>query len=66
MDKQIQDDATSHPQQLRSMEYVDQAIETEVKEIRIQQRQATVRAFTDVSLMLLTILITVLASLWLM
>ncbi len=57
----LNESRASHPQKLRSMEFVEDSIQTEVKEIKLRQKQARVRSLTDVTLMLLTILITILA-----
>lgn len=57
----LNESRSSHPQKLRSMEFVEDSIQTEVKEIKLRQKQARVRSLTDVTLMLLTILITILA-----
>ncbi len=69
MDKSVtenlRENDASHPQQLRSMEFVQESIRTEVKEIKRRQKIARIRSLTDTTLMLLTILITVLAYLWL-
>jgi hypothetical protein len=69
MDKSVtenlRESEASHPQQLRSMEFVQESIRTEVKEIKRRQKIARIRSLTDTTLMLLTILITVLAYLWL-
>lgn len=56
----------SHPQQLRSLEFVEESIQTEVKEIKQRRKEARIRSLTDITLMLLTMLITVLASMWIM
>ncbi len=66
MDKYISDNISRHPQQLRSMEFVEESIQTEVREIKQRQREERIRSLTDVSLMLLMILVTVLAWMWLM
>lgn len=57
---------SSDPQKLRSMEFVEESMKTEVKEIKRAQRAARFRALTDMSLMLLTILVTMLAYMWMM
>lgn len=54
----------SDPHQLRSMEFVEESIKSEVKEIKMLQKEARVRSLTDITLMLLTMVITVLASMW--
>lgn len=61
----LPEDPNSDPHKLRSMEFVEEAIDMEVKEIKQRQHEKRVRCLTDVSLMLLMILVTVLASLWL-
>ncbi len=66
MDKYISDNISRHPQRLRSMEFVEESIQTEVREIKQRQREERIRSLTDVSLMLLMILVTVLAWMWLM
>ena len=66
MSKEISNDDSHHPHRLRSMEFVEECIQTEVREIKQQQRDARFRSLTDVSLMLLTILVTVLAWMWMM
>ncbi len=66
MSNHICNDESSDPQRLRSMEFVEESIQTEVKEIKQRQREARIRSLTDVSLMLLMIMVAVLAWLWLM
>ena len=60
--EQALENEASHPQQLRSMEFVTESIRTEVKEIKQRQRTARIRSLTDMTLMLLTILVTVLVA----
>lgn len=66
MGTDINDDDSRHPQRLRSMEFVEESIQTEVREIKQRQREARIRSLTDVSLMLLMIMVTVLAWMWFM
>lgn len=62
----LSENEASDPQQLRSMEFVNESIRTEIKEIKHRQKVARIRSLTDMTLMLLTILITVLASTYLL
>lgn len=62
----LNESRASHPQELRSLEFVEDSIQTEVKEIKQRQKAARVRSLTDMTLMLLMILVTILAYMWMM
>jgi len=66
MDTATPENIASDPQKLRSMDFVEESMKTEVKEIKQAQQTARIRALTDMSLMMLMILVTVLASMWMM
>ena len=66
MAKTISESSFSKPQRLCSTRYLDKVIDEEVKEIKQQQREDRMNGLSDITLMLLTMLITVLAALWLM
>ena len=53
---------TSDPHKLRSMEFVTDSLRTEVKEFKQRRRQARIRSLTDITLMLLTMLVTILVA----